>query len=111
MSRLARVLAISIATILIAAACQAPRATSESTPASSAGASASKAPDFTGKTLNIVTGGTGGGDIVYGAGRAGVPSQKKKVAAGAPPPPAAGDNKKPNPRGKAGPALTPAGPP
>ena len=69
----ARILSLTVATLLVAAACQAPRAASESSPAATAGASAaaaSKAPDFTGKTLNIVTGGTGGVYIVYGAGLA-----------------------------------------
>src|SRR5256714_1568823 len=106
MSRLARVLAISIATILIAAACQAPRATSESTPASSAGASASKAPDFTGKTLNIVTGGTGGVYIVYGAGLADMLTKKMKVAASAQSTPASVDNMKLIRDGKADLAFT-----
>ena len=41
----------------------APRATS-----STSAPAASAAPDFTGKTLNIVTGGTGGVYIIYGAG-------------------------------------------
>lgn len=106
MSRLARVLSIAVATVLVAAACQAPRATSESTPAASAGASASKAPDFTGKTLNIVTGGTGGVYIVYGAGLADVLSKKLKVAASAQSTPASVDNMKLIRDGKADLAFT-----
>ena len=106
MSRLVRILSIAVATVLLAAACQAPRATSESTPAASAGASASKAPDFTGKTLNIVTGGTGGVYIVYGAGLADVLSKKMKVAASAQSTPASIDNMKLIRDGKADLAFT-----
>jgi len=86
----ARILSLTVATLLVAAACQAPRATSESTPA----ASASKAPDFTGKTLNIVTGGTGGVYIIYGAGLADMLTKKMKVAANAQVTPASVDNMK-----------------
>lgn len=106
MSRLARILSITVTTVLLAAACQAPRATSESTPAASAGASASTAPDFTGKTLNIVTGGTGGVYIVYGAGLADVLSKKMKVAASAQSTPASVDNMKLIRDGKADLAFT-----
>jgi len=86
----ARILSLTVATLLVAAACQAPRATSESTPA----ASASKAPDFTGRTLNIVTGGTGGVYIIYGAGLADMLTKKMKVAASAQSTPASVDNMK-----------------
>ena len=89
----ARILSLTVATVLVAAACQAPRAASESTPAASA-AAASKAPDFTGKTLNIVTGGTGGVYIIYGAGLADMLTKKLKVAASAQSTPASVDNMK-----------------
>ena len=101
----ARILTVTIATLLVAAACQAPRATSESTAASSA-AAASKAPDFTGKTLNIVTGGTGGVYIVYGAGLADMLSKRMKVAASAQTTPASVDNMKLIRDGKADLAFT-----
>ena len=97
-----RILSIALATVLVAAACQAPRATSESTPAGSA----SKAPDFTGKTLNIVTGGTGGVYIIYGAGLADVLSKKMKVAASTQSTPASVDNMKLIRDGKADLAFT-----
>ena len=101
----ARILSVTVATVLVAVACQAPRATSESTPAPSA-AAASKAPDFTGKTLNIVTGGTGGVYIVYGAGLADVLSKRMKVAASAQTTPASVDNMKLIRDGKADLAFT-----
>ena len=101
----ARILSVTVATLLVAAACQAPRATSESTPAPSA-ATASKAPDFTGKTLNIVTGGTGGVYIVYGAGLADMLSKRMKVAASAQTTPASVDNMKLIRDGKADLAFT-----
>ncbi len=101
----ARILSVTVATLLVAAACQAPRATSESTPAPSA-AAASKAPDFTGKTLNIVTGGTGGVYIVYGAGLADMLSKRMKVAASAQTTPASVDNMKLIRDGKADLAFT-----
>src|SRR2546426_11309319 len=59
-----RILASFLATLLVAVACNAPRATSSATPV------AAGTPSFTGKTLNIVTGGTGAVYIVYGAGLA-----------------------------------------
>ena len=99
------ILSVTIAALLVTAACQAPRATSESTPASSA-AAASKAPDFTGKTLNIVTGGTGGVYIVYGAGLADMLSKRMKVAASAQTTPASVDNMKLIRDGKADLAFT-----
>jgi TRAP transporter TAXI family solute receptor len=90
MRRAAQVVSVTLAALLVGAACQAPRATSESTPAGSA----SKAPDFTGKTLNIVTGGTGGVYIIYGAGLADMLTKKMKVAASAQSTPASVDNMK-----------------
>ena len=89
----ARILSLTVATLLVAAACQAPRAASESTAAASA-AAASKALDFTGKTLNIATGGTGGVYIIYGAGLADMLTKKLKVAASAQSTPASVDNMK-----------------
>ena len=103
MRRAVRVLSITLAALLVGAACQAPRA-SESTAAP--GASASKVPDFTGKTLNIVTGGTGGVYIVYGAGLADMLSKKMKVAASAQSTPASVDNMKLIRDGKADLAFT-----
>jgi TRAP transporter TAXI family solute receptor len=88
-----RILSLTVAALLVTTACQAPRATSESTPAPSA-AAVSKAPDFTGKTLNIVTGGTGGVYIVYGAGLADMLTKRLKVAASAQSTPASVDNMK-----------------
>jgi TRAP transporter TAXI family solute receptor len=104
----ARILSVAMATLLVAAACQAPRATSSSTtaPPGSAAASATKAPDFTGKTLNIVTGGTGGVYIVYGAGLADMLTKKMKVAASAQSTPASVDNMKLIRDGKADLAFT-----
>ena len=100
-----RILTVTVATLLVAAACQAPRATSPSTPAPGA-ADASKAPDFTGKTLNIVTGGTGGVYIVYGAGLADMLTKRLKVAANAQTTPASVDNMKLIRDGKADLAFT-----
>lgn len=107
--RLGRILSLTVATVLVAAACQAPRATSEQSPAPTTGASAaaaSKAPDFTGKTLNIVTGGTGGVYIVYGAGLADMLTKRMKVAASAQTTPASVDNMKLIRDGKADLAFT-----
>jgi TRAP transporter TAXI family solute receptor len=103
--RAARVLSLTVATLLVAAACQAPRATSSGTTAPAA-ASATAAPDFTGKTLNIVTGGTGGVYIVYGAGLADMLTKKMKVAASAQSTPASVDNMKLIRDGKADLAFT-----
>lgn len=105
----ARILSVTVAMLLVAAACQAPRATSGSTTAPTTGASvavASKAPDFSGKTLNIVTGGTGGVYIVYGAGLADMLTKKMKVAASAQSTPASVDNMKLIRDGKADLAFT-----
>jgi len=101
--RNARILSVALAALLVAAACQAPRATSGgTTPATSASA----APDFTGKTLNIATGGTGGVYIVYGAGLADMLSKKMKVAASPQTTPASVDNMKLVRDGKADLAFT-----
>jgi TRAP transporter TAXI family solute receptor len=86
----ARILSVTVAMLLVAAACAAPRATSGGTPS----ASASATPDFTGKTLNIATGGAGGVYIIYGAGLADVLTKKLKVAASAQSTPASVDNMK-----------------
>ncbi len=76
--------------LLVAAACEAPRAaapaatTAPAAPAAAASAAATAAaPSFEGKTLNVVTGGTGGVYIVYGAGLADILTKKMKVAASA----------------------------
>jgi hypothetical protein len=100
----ARILSVAVAALLVAVACQAPRATSGGTtpPATSASA----APDFTGKTLNIATGGTGGVYIVYGAGLADMLSKKMKVAASPQTTPASVDNMKLIRDGKADLAFT-----
>ncbi len=102
-----RVLSVGVAALLVATACQAPRATSGSTPTTAgSAAAASKAPDFSGKTLNIVTGGTGGVYIVYGAGLADMLTKRMKVAASAQTTPASVDNMKLIRDGKADLAFT-----
>ena len=101
--RIARILSVAVAAMLVAAACQAPRATSGGTTAAT---SASAAPDFTGKTLNIATGGTGGVYIVYGAGLADMLSKKMKVSASPQTTPASVDNMKLIRDGKADLAFT-----
>jgi TRAP transporter TAXI family solute receptor len=103
----ARILSVAAATLLVAAACQAPRATSGGTTAPPAASSTTTAaPDFTGKTLNIVTGGTGGVYIIYGAGLADMLTKKMKVAASAQSTPASVDNMKLVRDGKADLAFT-----
>jgi len=99
-----RILSLTVAMLLVAAACQAPRATSggSSTPA----ASASAAPDFTGKTLSIATGGAGGVYIVYGAGLADMLKKKLGVVASPQSTPASVDNMKLIRDGKADLAFT-----
>ena len=101
----ARILSVGLVTLLVAAACQAPRATSGGA-AATGSAAASAAPDFSGKTLNIVTGGTGGVYIVYGAGLADLLTKKLKVAANAQSTPASVDNMKLIRDGKADLAFT-----
>src|SRR6266566_2235424 len=85
---------------LLAAACNAPRATSSATPA------ATGTPSFTGKTLNIVTGGTGAVYIVYGAGLAELLNKKLGTAASAQSTTASVDNMKLIRDGKADVAFT-----
>lgn len=84
MRTILRTTAVLFATLLVAAACAAPRAGSSATAApTGAAATATAAPDFTGKTLNVVTGGTGGVYIVYGAGLAELLNKKLKTSAAA----------------------------
>src|SRR2546428_12025622 len=93
--------------ILVAGACSAPRAaTASATPAASGSAAASATPNFEGKTLNIVTGGTGGVYIVLGAGLADLLSKKMKIAASAQQTTASVDNMKFIGQGKADLAFT-----
>ena len=93
------------AMLLVSAACAAPRqSTPTSTPAGTAAATAT--PNFEGKTLNVVTGGTGGVYIIYGAGLADVLSKKMKVAASAQQTTASVDNMKFIGQGKADLAFT-----
>lgn len=92
-----RVLATLAMSILVVTGCAAPRQSSATTaPAASASgtAAASTAPSFAGKTLNIVTGGTGGVYIVYGAGLADLLNKKLGTAASAQSTPASVDNMK-----------------
>src|SRR5438132_9254517 len=93
-------LAPLFASLVITAACNAPRAASTPTP------SASGAPSFTGKTLNIVTGGTGAVYIVYGAGLADLLKRKLNVDASAQSTTASVDNRKLIRDGKADDAFT-----
>ena len=95
-----RFLAPLVAALVIAAACNALRAASTPTP------SASGTPSFTGKTLNIVTGGTGAVYIVYGAGLADLLNRKLGTAASAQSTTASVDNMKLIRDGKADIAFT-----
>src|SRR5438309_10779964 len=88
------------AALVITAPRNAPRAASTPTP------SASGAPSFTGKTLNIVTGGTGAVYIVYGAGLADLLKRKLNVDASAQSTTASVDNMKLIRDGKADVAFT-----
>jgi TRAP transporter TAXI family solute receptor len=99
MIRATRLFTPLVAIALIATACAAPRAAATPTPSGTAAASAT--PNFEGKTLNVVTGGTGGVYIVYGAGLADVLSKKLKVAASAQQTTASVDNMKFIGQGKA----------
>lgn len=87
-----------LAALLVAAACQAPRATSQATqtPATSPGTTATAAatPSFSGKTVTVATGGTGGVYIVYGAGLANVLTNRLGVAGSAQTTTASVDNMK-----------------
>lgn len=70
-----RFLAPLVAILLVATACNAPRATSDATPTGT--------PNFTGQSVNVVTGGQGGVYIIYGAGLADVLTKQLKVNASA----------------------------
>ncbi len=100
MRRATRIFAALLATLLVAAACNAPRATSSATPV------ATGRPNFAGKTLNIVTGGTGAVYIVYGAGLAELLNKKLGTAASAQSTTASVDNMKLIRDGKADLAFT-----
>src|SRR4030088_2290651 len=107
MRRSLRAIAPLAALMLVVAACAAPRQSTPTQTATAAGsAAASAAPDFTGKTLNIVTGGTGGVYIIYGAGLADMLTKRMKVAASAQSTPASVDNMKLIRDGKADLAFT-----
>ena len=103
-----RVLAPLTSLLLVAAACNAPRATSPEPSAPTGGAAANATPSFTGKTLNIVTGGTGAVYIVYGAGLADLLNKKLGTSASAQSTTASVDNMKLIRDGKAELALTQA---
>lgn len=98
--------ALALSALLIAAGCSAPRATVTATPAPTGTAAASATPNFEGRTLNIVTGGTGGVYIVLGAGLADLLSKKMKIAASAQQTTASVDNMKFIGQGKADVAFT-----
>src|SRR5256712_8006098 len=100
MRKATRIFAPFLATLLVAAACSAPRATSSATPV------ATGTPNFAGKTLNIVTGGTGAVYIVYGAGLAELLNKKLGTAASAQSTTASVDNMKLIRDGKADVAFT-----
>src|SRR4030088_2274782 len=107
MRRSLRAIAPLAVLLLVAAACAAPRqSTPTQTAAATGSAAASATPDFTGRTLNIVTGGTGGVYIVYGAGLAEVLNKKMKTAASAQQTTASVDNMKFIGQGKADLAFT-----
>jgi uncharacterized protein len=80
MKRSRSAVAALAALLLVTGACAAPRqsAPTQTVPGTAA---ASATPNFEGRTLNIVTGGTGGVYIVYGAGLADLLNKKLKVAA------------------------------
>ena len=95
MDRLSRLLVPLVASALIASGCAAPRATAPTaTPGPSGSSAATAAPNFTGKTLNVVTGGTGGVYIVYGAGLADLLNKRLGTAASPQSTPASVDNMK-----------------
>jgi TRAP transporter TAXI family solute receptor len=95
-----RLVAPLVAALIVTAACTAPRASTTPTP------STSGTPNFTGKTLNIVTGGTGAVYIVYGAGLAELLNKKLGTAASAQSTTASVDNMKLIRDGKADLAFT-----
>lgn len=94
MTKAIRTAAVLISVMLVAAACAAPRAGSAPTAAPTGGATAAATPNFAGKPVNIVTGGTGGVYIIYGGGLANVLSNKLGVAATAQSTTASVDNMK-----------------
>src|SRR5438105_12328332 len=100
MRNVVRSVAPLVIALLVATACNAPRAASSPTP------SATGTPSFTGKTLNIVTGGTGAVYIVYGAGLADVLNKRLGTAASAQSTTASVDNMKLIRDGKADVAFT-----
>src|SRR5256885_12360061 len=89
-----------VAALIVAVACSAPRASSTPTP------SATGTPSFAGKTLNIVTGGTGAVYIVYGAGLSDLLNRKVGPAPSAQCTTPSVDNMKPICDGKAEIAFT-----
>lgn len=96
MMRISRALVPLIGAVLVTA-CAAPRQSTPSataTPAGTGSAAASATPSFAGKSLNIVTGGTGGVYIVYGAGLADLLNKKLGTAASPQSTPASVDNMK-----------------
>ena len=95
-----RLVAPLVAALVVTTACNAPRAATTPTP------SATGTPNFTGKTLNIVTGGTGAVYIVYGAGLAELLNKKLGTAASAQATTASVDNMKLIRDGKADVAFT-----
>src|SRR3954468_21990425 len=98
--------AVALIAVLVATACSAPRVTDTATSGAPGTAAASATPNFEGKSLNIVTGGTGGVYIVLGAGLAELLSKKMKVAASAQQTTASVDNMKFVGQGKADIAFT-----
>ena len=97
MKKSIRTAALLISMILVAAACAAPRASSSATAAPTGtgpAATAAATPNFAGKPVNIVTGGTGGVYIIYGGGLANVLTNKLGVAATAQSTTASVDNMK-----------------
>jgi TRAP transporter TAXI family solute receptor len=79
MNRVARFLAPFVVAAMVAVACNAPRQSTTETgsPAPSA------TPNFSGQSLNVVTGGQGGVYIIYGAGLADLLTKQLKVNASA----------------------------
>jgi TRAP transporter TAXI family solute receptor len=88
-----RIVAVLTTAFLVAGACAAPRAGDQPTTAPGTGTAAAT-PNFAGKPVNIVTGGTGGVYIIYGGGLANVLSNKLGVAATAQSTTASVDNMK-----------------
>lgn len=88
-----RTMAVLLAGLLVAAGCQAPRAGDQPTPTSAA-TGATATPNFSGKTVTVATGGTGGVYIVYGAGLAKVLTNRLGVAGSAQTTTASVDNMK-----------------